>query len=98
MGGAAKDPIPTMAEVGDAVDSNSKSFSMRMVIYGVGKKFPSVRHVSCEQLEEWRRDSPDKLVILVRFTSSIDMVRVSQVRLIPLLDINRTLDQWKSIS
>ena len=58
--------LPTMAEVDGGGESNSKSFSMRMTIYGISKKYPSVRNVSCDQLEKWRRDTQDKLIILVR--------------------------------
>ena len=38
---------------------------MRMTIYGICKKFPSVNHISCEQLEKWRVEQPNKLVVLV---------------------------------
>ena len=54
-----------MAEADTGGESNSKSFSMRMAIYGISKKFPSVRNVSCDQLEKWRQETQDKLVILV---------------------------------
>lgn len=50
---------------GSTQSESNKSFSMRMAIYGICKKFPSVRNISCDQLEKWRQDKDDKLVILV---------------------------------
>ncbi len=57
-----------MAEAQDqGKDSSSPSMtmSMRMVIYGVKKAFPSVRNVTCEQLEQWRSEKRENLVCLV---------------------------------
>ena len=56
----------TMAEADVGGESNSKSFSMRMTIYGISKKYPAVRNVTCDQLEKWRQNTRDKLIILVR--------------------------------
>ena len=43
------------------------SFSMRMTVYGIQKVFPSVRNVSCNDVEEWRRGTDKKLVCVVSF-------------------------------
>ena len=43
------------------------SFSMRMTVYGIQKAFPSVRNVSCNDVEEWRRGAGKKLVCVVSF-------------------------------
>ena len=41
------------------------SLSMRMAVYGITKKFPSVRNVSCSQFNQWMRDDSKKVVCLV---------------------------------
>ena len=41
------------------------SLSMRMAVYGITKKFPSVRSVSCSQFNQWMRDDSKKVVCLV---------------------------------
>jgi len=38
---------------------------MKLTVYGISKKFPSVKNVSCEQLSEWMADKSKKLVCLV---------------------------------
>lgn len=43
------------------------SFSMRMTLYGIQKAFPSVRNVSCSDVDEWRRDTSKKMVCVVSF-------------------------------
>lgn len=40
------------------------SLSKRMIVYGVAKKFPAVKHITCEQLEQWRIDGDKNLVLL----------------------------------
>ena len=47
-------------------EASNMSFSMKMTVYGISKKFQSVRNVSCDQLEQWRQDKQKELVILVR--------------------------------
>lgn len=47
-------------------EASNMSFSMKMTVYGISKKFQAVRNVSCDQLELWRQDKQEKLVILVR--------------------------------
>ena len=68
-------------------ESNTKSFSMRMTVYGISKKFPSVRNVSCDQLERWRQDAQDKLVILVSIFNHDNILYVSGTTVVrqPLL-------------
>lgn len=60
-----------MAEVEGAGDVGQEgprpSFSMRMTIYGISKKFPSVKSINCQQLDQWRKDKEKKLVCLVKF-------------------------------
>ena len=67
--------LSTMAEADVGGESNSKSFSMRMTIYGISKKYPSVRNVSCDQLEKWRQDTRDKLIILVRSRQPLKLLK-----------------------
>lgn len=45
--------------------TQSLSFSMRMTVYGIEKVFPSVRNVSCSEVEEWRLNDSKKLVCVV---------------------------------
>ena len=45
--------------------ANAPSLSMRMVTFGIRKKFPSVRNIDNEQLEQWRTDRQTDLVCLV---------------------------------
>ena len=47
--------------------ASAPSLSMRMVTFGIRKKFPSVRHIDSEQLEQWRVDRQRKLICLVRY-------------------------------
>ena len=93
-------PLPNMAESDNGSESNSKSFSMRMTIYGISKKFPSVRNVSCDQLEKWRQDSRDKLVILVsstqdNFISQHSHYIVSLFREFSLLQDTRPVEEYQ---
>ena len=53
-----------MAE--DVYEGARPSFSMRMTIYGISKKFPSVKNITCEQLDLWRRDRQTTVVCLVK--------------------------------
>ena len=55
-----------MAEAEAIGSGSTPSFSMRMVIYGIKKRFPSVRNISTEQLEQWHTEKRDNLVFLVR--------------------------------
>ena len=48
-------------------DGTALSFSMRMTVYGIQKAFPSVRNVSCNDVEEWRRGAGKNLVCVVSF-------------------------------
>lgn len=48
-----------------AESSSDLSLSMRMTVYGISKKFPTVRNVKCEQLKEWLKDENKKVVCLV---------------------------------
>lgn len=48
-----------------AESGGSLSFSMRMTVYGIQKVFPSVRNVTCDQVERWRQSSTKNLVCLV---------------------------------
>ena len=43
---------------------DSMSFSMRATVYGIKKKFPSIKNISCQDLEERRKDN-QKLTCLV---------------------------------
>ena len=47
------------------------SLSMRMTLFGIQKVFPSVRTVTCEQVEEWRNASSKNLVCLVGTASAV---------------------------
>ena len=46
------------------------SLSMRMTVYGIEKVFPSVRNVSCSEVDEWRQDDGKKLVCVVSVLES----------------------------
>ncbi len=38
--------------------------SMRMTVYGISKKFPTIINITCEQLNNWIEDESKKLVSL----------------------------------
>ena len=48
-----------------AAPAPSLSMSMRMTVYGISKKFPTIRNITCEQLNNWIEDESKKLVCLV---------------------------------
>ena len=41
------------------------SLSMRMTVYGIQKAFPSVRNVSCSDVDAWKRNRSGKIVFVV---------------------------------
>ncbi|XP_064392167.1 uncharacterized protein LOC135339816 isoform X2 [Halichondria panicea] len=47
-----------------AAPAPSLSMSMRMTVYGISKKFPTIRNITCEQLNNWIEDESKKLVCL----------------------------------
>ena len=49
--------------------ASAPSLSMRMVTFGIRKKFPSVRNINSEQLEQWCAESVERLRNLVCLVS-----------------------------
>ena len=47
-----------------ATDKEQQSFSMKMVIYGVKKRFPSVTNITCDEFDKLRQQ-PQELLCLV---------------------------------
>lgn len=43
----------------------SMSVSMKTTVYGIKKKFPSVKNITCQELETWRKSRESSLVVLV---------------------------------
>ena len=44
-----------------------QSFSMKMVTYGIQKKYPGVRNVTCEEFHKMINENSTKLTILVSY-------------------------------
>ena len=60
-----------MAESTVESSAKSMSLSMKATVYGIQKKFPSVRNISCSELESWRKEKQE-LVVLVRIWAMIN--------------------------
>ncbi len=46
------------------------SLSMKATVYGIQKKFPAVKNINCNELETWRSEKKD-LVVLVRIVCKV---------------------------
>ena len=82
-----------MAEGKDSISgSSAPSLSMRMTTYGIGLKFPSVRNITCEQLEQWRsKDRRQNMICLVSinlFASIITLAHLVPQDTRPLEEFN----------
>ena len=47
-------------------EQQQQSFSMKMVSYGIKKKFPGVKHIPCEQCQKIITEDNSVVLILVR--------------------------------
>lgn len=43
----------------------SMSFSMRTTVYAIKKKFPSVRNISCQELEQWKQQGKNLVCLVI---------------------------------
>ena len=67
------------AESSSSVAAPSLSFSMRMTVYGIQKAFPSVRNVTCSDVDAWRRDQSRKIVCVVSHRDDFLFAEVGRI-------------------
>ena len=65
--GGTSSPSLTSPADGITPSSGSKSWSMAMVVYGVKKKFPSVRNTTCEEVHAIKEDPKTLILVLDNF-------------------------------
>ena len=63
----------------ESSSTQSVSLSMKATIYGIQKKFPSVKNITCCELESWRSSKED-LIILVNVNKFGERARLGLCR------------------
>ena len=63
----------------ESSSTQSVSLSMKATIYGIQKKFPSVKNITCCELESWRISKED-LIILVNVNKFGERARLGLCR------------------
>lgn len=67
----------------------SMSFSMRTTVYAIKKKFPSVRNISCQELEQWKQQGKNLVCLDTRPADEYNVSHlVGSVRVDPEGDID----------